>query len=396
MTSTPEGATIFMDGTDTGELTPHVFADLPATRYIISVSLENHFPAPTSSTVDLHPLDNAVQDFELSSQALTITSNPAGASIFLDGENSGEVTPATLFRREPGNVEVQLVLAGMYISPETVTATIETDEITELPASTFTLRPKKTVMLEGFSNVECGGCPELADNVEALMHRADYGLSQVIYCKFSMAWPWFADPFYQHNTEENNGRYTDYVDEIGSSIPVLILDGTKAEGTGENSTPTDPEIALLVDTAKLAEPGFLIDVTADFTSSTVSTEITLTAMQDVTLSDHTLFIALVQSYVLSDEPYQDVVDFHWLFRDRVDALPILDISLSAGETAVFNETLVRGDWDLDTMHVIAFVQNNTSKTILQAGISTTTVHAAAALFLDSPTTTYLTPGDDRP
>ena len=39
VTSVPPGAAILFDGVDTGEITPHTFADLPANRYRVTVSL---------------------------------------------------------------------------------------------------------------------------------------------------------------------------------------------------------------------------------------------------------------------------------------------------------------------------------------------------------------------
>ncbi len=388
VTSTPPGAHIFFDGEDTGEVTPYIFLEVPINRYIISVALENHFPNPTSSTVDLHPLERITRDFDFSSQALTVLSNPAGASIFLDGEDSGETTPATIFRQDPGDVEVQLAMDGMYISPSSYTASIVENEITTIPVETFTLRSKKTVMIEGFSSVNCNGCPLMADNVEDFMHQPGYGLDRALYCKFSMYWPAPLDPHFLANPGENTDRKDYYQFE---SIPLMVLDGAKVEGP-----PSSTELEALVDTALLMEPGFLIDVVADFSQFDVPVAVTLTAMQDVDISGCSLYIALVQSFLEYDTPpgSENETVFHWLFRDRVDSLPQLDFSLTTHETIVFNETLVRSDWDLDTMHVIAFVQDNSTKTVLQAGITAT--HAAASNFIDNPAATNSTPGDNRP
>jgi PEGA domain len=391
VTSDPEGATIILDGQDTGEVTPFLFVDMPANRYVISVVLENSFPNPTSSTVDLHPLEEITRNFEFSSQALTITSSPSGAAIYLDGENSGEVTPATIFRREPGEVDVHLVKEGMYISPSNFTATIVENEVFEVPPETFTLRSKKTVMMEGFSNVNCQGCPEMAADVYTVMHQDGFGLDQVLYCKFSMFWPNFQDPHYLANPDENLLRYEYY--QQPSFIPMLTIDGVEAPGP-----PTALELEPLLRVSLLEEPGFLIDVAADFTNFDVPVTVTLTAMEDVTISDCTLFIALVQSFLEYDTApgSEGETEFHWLFRDQVDVLPSLDVSLTSGQTVVFNKNLVRGDWDLDTMHVLAFAQENTTRAVLQAGITSTTAHAAASHFIVDNTTTRSKPGDDRP
>ena len=396
-----EGASIWFDGEDTGEVTPFTFTELEADRYEISVVLDGFFPDPDGTVVELHNAEYLVQNFELSNTAptlLTVTSTPAGASIFINGEDSGEITPATIPDLEAGDVEVQLVQQGMYVSPASFTATVVAHETTVLPDETFAFRWKKTVMLEGFSNVECDGCPELAENLEAFMHDSGYGLDRAIYCKFSMSWPLQSDPFYQYNIGENNDRMYFYQTELAGGIPALTLDGTLTEGTSNNTTPTATEIAAMMENAVLAEPGFLIDVTADFSNTSIPAEIKLTAMQDVDLSDHTLYIALVQSYFLSDEAFQDVVDFHWLFRDRVDNLPTLS-NMTNGQELVFNETLLRSDWDLETLYVVAFVQNNLNKEILQAGISAATgapAPAPASLFINNKTNHRPTLGGNRP
>jgi hypothetical protein len=110
------------------------------------------------------------------------------------------------------------------------------------------------------------------------------------------------------------------------------------------------------------DPGFLIDVEADFTNPAVTGTITLTALgSDVDLTGHTLYIALVQQ----EDEYEEE-HYHWIFRDAQDTLPQLG-NISAGTPAEYTIDLTRGDWDLDFLTVIAFVQNDSDKSILQAG-----------------------------
>ncbi len=399
VTSTPEGAAIFFGGEDTGEITPFTFTELLAARYIIKVEMEGFFVSPDSAIINLTPAAFVTQNFDLSSDAptqLVVTSDPAGAAIFLDGNDTGEVTPATLSDLEAGDVTVTLELAGSYVSPvDGHLVTIVAHETNEL-LKAFTVRSKKTVMMEGFSNVDCAGCPELATNVEALMHLDGYGLDKVLYCKFSMSWPGI-DPHHLHNVPENNDRMNFYLSDLGGGIPMMEFEGIKATGTSANGTPTAGEIATMVDAALMDVPGFLIDITADFTSSIVPLTATLTAMEDVDLTGHTLYIALVQDFLEYEEApgSEGETEFHWLFRDRVDTLPTLG-NMTSGQTATFNETVNRGEWDLETLHVIAFVQNDATKTILQAGLSTTSAPAHAALFLDDNTLNRPTVEGNRP
>ena len=233
--------------------------------------------------------------------------------------------------------------------------------------------------MEGFSSVNCPGCPQMAINVEGLQHLDGYGLDEVLYCKFNMSWPG-TDPHNQLNEEENEDRRAFY---SVISIPQLNIDGEKKLGSGPNNTPDTNDMIPFIDAALLEVPGFLIDITADFTNSDVPVTTTITAMEDVDLTDHTLYIALVRDLIEYETPpgNQGETEFHWLFFDRVDNLPTLG-ALTTGETAVFNETLTRGEWDISTLYVVAFVQNNSTKAILQAGLSSTVAPAPAALFLD--------------
>ncbi|MCP4456337.1 MAG: hypothetical protein GY809_33185, partial [Planctomycetes bacterium] len=108
-------------------------------------------------------------------------------------------------------------------------------------------------------------------------------------------------------------------------------------------------------------------------------------------------IALVQDFLEYEEApgSEGETEFHWLFRDRVDTLPTLG-NMTSGQTVTFNETVNRGEWGLETLHVIAFVQNDATKAILQAGLSTTSAPAPATLFLDENTLNRPTVEGNRP
>jgi len=89
VTSTPAGAAILLNGTDTGTTTPHTFADLAANVYEVSVALPGWVPQTPSQVVDLQPLDVRAVDFPLSQTGVAVVSTPAGARIFADGEDTG-------------------------------------------------------------------------------------------------------------------------------------------------------------------------------------------------------------------------------------------------------------------------------------------------------------------
>jgi len=158
--------------------------------------------------------------------------------------------------------------------------------------------------------------------------------------------------------------------------------GNMVTGSSANNTPNADEIADLLENGALAiDPGFLIDVSADFSSTNIPVTVTLTAVQDVDLTGKTLFVALAQTLVEYDEApgSEGETEFHNLFRDRADSVDDLTY-LTAGDTQVVNTTLVRDNWDLNTMLVIAFVQDDSGHSILQAGSTALTEAAAASQF----------------
>ena len=119
------------------------------------------------------------------------------------------------------------------------------------------------------------------------------------------------------------------------------------------------------------DPGFRIDVTADFLNPAVPVEVTLVPDEAIDLAGHSLYIALYEKIVdfaergLTPGTNGQTV-FHHVFRDRVDTPPALGL-LTAGTPVVHNVTLARGDWPLDNLVVIAFVQRDSDYAIIQAG-----------------------------
>ncbi len=381
VTSTPPGAVIILDGINTGQITPATIGDLPPGHYVVSVQLDNHVTSPALIEIELSELEVVPADFTLDSLTgqLVVTSDPAGAAIWIDGDDTGQVTPATIGDLSPGTIVVSLLHPQAHFSPSEFSVEISSGEQTELPSETFNSRSRRTILLEGFSNVNCQGCPTMADNVQALMDNTDFGFDRVIYVKFSPDFPSAHDPHYLYNSSENNDRYYgDYVPTYSYfSLPALMVNGTMA-GTGGNPPDLEGMKTLVNEGTNGTDPGFLIDVTADFSSTSVPVTVTITPAMDVDLSGHSLFVALVQSEVHYEEAQGTYggTDFHWVFRDRVDNIPALG-ALTEGTPLDLEMNLSRDDWDLNTLQVIAFVKNDTSGEVLQAGA--TMISSAAPL-----------------
>ena len=387
VTSDPAGATILLDGQDTGQLTPHTFAELEAAVYGVSVHLDGWVTTPAQKTVELRPLDVRLVEFTLSRTGLAVTSDPTGARILIDGLDTGLLTPAVVGGLAPGPVEVALALDDWLVFPASFTATVTAGEVSDLPDDTFTLRPRRTVLLEGFANIDCGPCPQLTANLLALTSQPGYGPDRVLFVEFSVSWPNFQDPFYLANAAENSDRYTFY-QVLGA--PTLIADGvTLADAV-------DPDVLRAAVDADLgADPGLLIDVDADPTQATILVTVTLTPLRDLDLSGQRLFVALYEDEltVVPAPGSNGQTEFHHVFRDRVDAPPVLG-ALTAGVPQQIMLNLQRGDRDPASVVIVAFVQDPTTRAVLQAGSTALSAHAPAALFTSGPRAA--TPEGQRP
>lgn len=363
VTSDPPGAAIFLDGQDSGFITPHTITGLDPAIYLVTVVLGDFVSDPDTATVDLKPLDTLQVDFALSQTGFRIES-PAGARILVDDSDTGKIVPAAVAGLEPGTVMVSLELDGYLVLPEQYEVTIVDTEITDIPDDTFSARSKKTVILEGFSNVSCPPCPQMTDNLVAMADKPEFTSDRMLFIEFAVSWPELADPFFLANPTENAARYNQY-NVLGA--PDLYIDGARQANALDAA---DMENSVLM--ALESDPGFLVEVSADFSSSSVPVTVTLEPYRDVDLSGHVLFVAIYEKIVVI-EPAPGIngqTVFHHVFRDRVDTLPELG-ALTAGETEHFDLTLSRGSAAPEDYVAIAFVQHDINYTILQAGSTTT-------------------------
>jgi serine/threonine-protein kinase len=93
--STPQGAQVQLDGqTDPSWITPVTLTGLEAGHHTVTISKEGY-------AADSHPveLDSGAKSFVVShltplTATLSVTSTPAGASVYIDGRDTGKLTPA--------------------------------------------------------------------------------------------------------------------------------------------------------------------------------------------------------------------------------------------------------------------------------------------------------------
>ncbi len=101
--STPEGAEVRIDGrNDPSWITPFNLAGLSPGQHSVTVARAGY--APESRTIDVASGSKLFLVIQLAqiTAAVAISSQPAGAQIFIDGKDTGHVTPAQISVDKPG------------------------------------------------------------------------------------------------------------------------------------------------------------------------------------------------------------------------------------------------------------------------------------------------------
>ncbi len=314
---------------------------------------------------------------------LGVTSTPSGAAIALDGLDTGRVTPDTLETIVIGPHVVRVRLDGYVAEPESLVV-----EVTAplMASAAFTLSeqqqaPLKVALLEGFSNVDCLGCPELAATLAAVMAEPGHGSDRLLLIKYATNWPNYLDPHYQTNPQDNTARLTFYQSDI-MGIPTLFADGALVGVSGQATAAA--ELSTLVDELLAADPGFAIAVTATIAGSGVAAEAVLTAVRAVSHPGAVLHLALLENPVVyaAAPGSQGETEFHWIMRDFV-TLAESPLPLAADEPREMSGNLAVPAVCLSAhLAVIAFVQDSATREILQAGLAP--VVSAVPLSSSSP------------
>jgi hypothetical protein len=96
--STPQGAQIQIDGkTDPSWVTPLTLSGLTAGQHSLTFSKAGYSTDARTVTVGSGSKVLVAGHLTQSVATLAVTSNPAGASIYIDGKNAGKLTPAQVF-----------------------------------------------------------------------------------------------------------------------------------------------------------------------------------------------------------------------------------------------------------------------------------------------------------
>jgi hypothetical protein len=138
--SVPSGAEIILDGDETGFNTNFTIKSVETGEHKVSVSLEG-YKEPDERTVNVQRGQESVSVFELVplTGSVSVSSEPSGAKIYLDGTDTGKITDSELEGILVGEHTVSVSLGGY--EPSSKEITVDEGETTDV---SFTLTPIKS------------------------------------------------------------------------------------------------------------------------------------------------------------------------------------------------------------------------------------------------------------
>jgi serine/threonine protein kinase len=126
--STPEGATVHLDGrTDPSWVTPFNLPGLTPGQHTVTVARAGY--SPETRTIDVASGSKSFLVVQLAqlTAMVAVSSEPAGAQIFVDGKDTGRITPAQVSVDKPGS-HTFLVRRQGYLE-ETSTANLQAGQV---------------------------------------------------------------------------------------------------------------------------------------------------------------------------------------------------------------------------------------------------------------------------
>ncbi len=122
VSSSPSGALIWLDGKNTGKNTPELLESLSAGKHSVLLKLDGYEDVSrevdvtssrrTECNLKLSKKSSPVQTPAIQTGMLKVSSSPSGASIWLDGKNTGKSTPEILEEIVAGSHKIVLKLDG--------------------------------------------------------------------------------------------------------------------------------------------------------------------------------------------------------------------------------------------------------------------------------------------
>ncbi|NOZ62562.1 MAG: PEGA domain-containing protein [Calditrichaeota bacterium] len=359
-TSGNVSAQIFLDGESTSKMTPDTLFNVEVGPHTVAVRRDGYRAEPDSVVVEVK--ENQIVQAQFALIALSNTgyvvlkSTPANAPIFVDGNPTGQSTPDTL-TLETGSHQIEIRKNGYLTSAHFFT--IAPDEWNSI---NDTLTIEQRILLEGFANVSCTPCVAATNNLHRF-NEETHSMPFVI-MEYYVNWPSPNDPFYLVSPDQINERVRYY---SITGVPALQIDGAAAQDLNDYN-----EIISQFDQAGSShnsEYGISIDRRLMESRLLVSVEI-FSFSGNFSDEAQKLFVAVIENDIHFDSPpgSNGLKDFSFVFRKFLSSEKGDEIAADTN-IANYHYELDWPDWQYERCQVVAFIQNRSTKQIIQTSVN---------------------------
>ncbi|MGD8397087.1 MAG: Omp28-related outer membrane protein [Candidatus Eiseniibacteriota bacterium] len=237
---------------------------------------------------------------------------------------------------------------------------------------------QRLVLFEQFTNTSCGPCASAAPTIEQILQDFETDIAAV---KYHVWWPGANDPFYLHNTLPVQTR-TNYYGITG--VPDVLIDAINGPDPGSYSGIANAITSRMAVASPLAIgcSGLVFEGDCD-----IDVEVTVETAQPA--GDYRLFVELIEKHIAFNAPngeHDHYVTFRHVNQNEVwpHGEPI-DLTATGTQSFQYSYAL-DASYNPDEMAVTVFVQNMTTREILQAGDASLVVPYVVDMALTAPHT----------
>jgi hypothetical protein len=228
--------------------------------------------------------------------------------------------------------------------------------------------PRLTI-IEEFTSATCGPCVAASTAMKDVV-KLSKGIVSV---RFHMNWPAPGDPWNVENSTDHMGRRTYYG---VSGIPYARMNGVETSPTSSSGM----LVKAQADNAKGSPVKIDVSEVKNGNVYTVTVKVT----SNISLSGHKLHVAVVSKFA----PYPGLSsslpgsngeeEFYDAMNKMLPNYNGTSLNIAAGADETFTFTYNKGTgntWPANQQYVVAYIQNEVDKSVLNAGTNLNVVHA---------------------
>jgi outer membrane protein Omp28/PEGA domain-containing protein len=290
-----------------------------------------------------------------------ISSNITGAEIFVDDFNTGKLTPDTI-SVEVGSRVIKLVKDNFTPSIRTIEVTHGT--ILSVDFVLSAAQTSKIVLLEDFANVSCDPCV-VSNRIIELIEHYTFDRKKLVVIKYPTNFPSSTDPFFIENPQAATTRINLYNILF---VPTIYIDGILKPLPQDSNAVKDKINERLNEPAKFE---IVVEDSIGGGQIFVKTTIRVIDISGLDINDLVLHNVVTETNLEFSSPpgSNGETKFYNVMRKMLPSYSGESISALTGNQSIeFNyQTQLNSNWTASNIHVVSFIQNTSTKEVLQAG-----------------------------